>query len=112
MTEKVETKLAEVESEMKDGEAAVASKPKKVTKMAKKAPKKVKKAAKANGKSNGKHESAEGKVSLADLASEAQITTAAARRKLRAADMSREGRWSWDDGSKGLKEARKALGLE
>lgn len=104
MTEKVESNLADVESEMQEGEAK-ATKPKRGKKVAKKLPKKVaKKASKSNG-------DASDKVTLADLASEAKLTTAACRRKLRDADLSREGRWAWDPGSKALKEARKALGL-
>lgn len=108
MSEKVESKLDEVEADMQEGEAEAGTKPKRAKKVAKKVPKKVKKS-----KSNGKSESStEGKVTLADLANEASITTAAARRKLRAAELSREGRWAWDPGSKDLKAARKALELE
>lgn len=109
MSEKVESKLAEVESEMKEGEAE-AAKPKKVKKVAKKAKKVAKKATKTT--SAKKAESNEGKVTLAELATEAGITSAAARRKLRDAELNREGRWAWDEGSKGLKEARAALGIK
>lgn len=105
MMEKVESNLADVEAEMAEGEA---NKPKrKVKKVAKKSPKKVAK----KSKKADKPESTEGKVTLAELASEAEITTASARRKLRDAELSREGRWSWDEGSKGLAQARKALGI-
>lgn len=85
---------------------------KEVKKMAKskKSPKKVAaKSAKTNG--NG-HATDEGKVTLAQLASEAGITTAGARRKLRGAELERSGRWSWAEGSRELQRARKALGLE
>jgi hypothetical protein len=51
-------------------------------------------------------------VRLKDLAKQAKIGEASARKKLRDANVERgEGRWSWDLGSKGLKQARKALGL-
>lgn len=80
-------------------------------KMAKKVVKKV--AKKVTEKApKRKKASAEGKVTLADLASEAKIGTGAARRKLRGAELAREGRWSWEEGSSALKAARKALGLE
>lgn len=106
MMEKVESNLADVEAEMAEGEAN--NKPKrKVKKVAKKSPKKVAKKAK-----KAEAEGSEGKVTLAELASEAGITTASARRKLRDAELSREGRWAWEDGSKGLKDARKALAIE
>lgn len=110
MYERVDSNLADVESEMEEGEAN-ANKPKKVKKVAKKAVKKVgKKVAKSNGTKAS--ESSEGKIKLTDLASEAGITAAAARRKLRDAELSREGRWSWEEGSKGLAAARKALGID
>jgi len=80
---------------------------KKVTKVEKKGA-----AAKAAKPSNGAAESEEGKVTLATLAGEAGITTAGARRKLRAAELERTGRWSWEEGSKALSAARKALGLD
>lgn len=108
MIEKVESNLADVQSEMEEGEA---KQPKKVKKVAKKVPKKKDKVAKKS-KSKPEAESTEGKVTLAELASEAGITNAAARRKLRDAELSREGRWAWEEDSKGLKEARKALGLD
>lgn len=88
---------------MAEGETK-ARKPRKGKKMAKKVPKKVSKKSKADDEGDSK-------VKLSDLASEAKITAAAARRKLRDADLSREGRWAWDEGSKDLKAARKALGL-
>ena len=90
--------------------------------MAKKAPKKSAKkgAAKKTSakkssakKKGGKKKDTEGQVSLATLADKAGISGQAARQKLRAADIERvEGsRWSWKEGSKGLKAAKKALGL-
>lgn len=91
---------------------------------------KAKKAAKSNGKAeakeakgNGKgkpeakkggrtQEVPEGHTSVADLAKEAGITPQSARVKLRGSDIERpEGRWVWEDGSKGLKKAREILGL-
>jgi hypothetical protein len=54
----------------------------------------------------------DGMVTLADLAAEAKIGGAAARRKIRASEMERgEGRWAWPEGSKQLRTARAALGL-
>lgn len=106
MTEKLERTLSESEDDLSKEPPAEETKPKKVKKVAKKVVKKVSKKSKAE-----KSDSTEGKVTLADLASEAKITTAGARRKLREAELSREGRWAWDEGSKGLKDARKALGL-
>lgn len=77
------------------------TKVKKVAKKSEKAEKSTKKS--ANGSENLVH--------LADLASEAKITAQSARKKLREAKVERSGRWAWEDGSKALKEARKALGL-
>lgn len=74
--------------------------------------KKVTKKGKEAKKASKKDDSQEGKITLAELAGEAGCTTASARRKLRDADLSREGRWSWEDGSKAYKDARKALGLD
>lgn len=53
-------------------------------------------------------------VTLADLAKDAEITTAAARRKLRAAKLDRGdgGRWEWKAGSRDYKAACEALDLE
>lgn len=53
----------------------------------------------------------DGLISLADLAKEAKIAPASARVKLRAAEIERDGRWAFKDGSSALKAARKALGL-
>ena len=76
--------------------------------------KKAKKAAKPNGISgSGKAESDDGLITVAQLAEEAEISPQSARVKLRAAELDRgEGRWKWEEGSKSLKAARKALGLE
>lgn len=108
--------------------------PKEVKKVAKKVVKKVEKeepevkakGKKVNGKEakgNGKAKSPEkaprnqevpeGHVSVAMLASEAQITAQSARVKLRASEMERpEGRWVFAEGSKLLKKAREVLGIE
>lgn len=81
-------------------------KTKKVKKVKKGAKKTV--SAKKSSKSDDKN-----RVRLKDLAKTAKITEAVARKKLRDADVERgEGRWSWELGSKGLKQARKALGLD
>lgn len=91
------------ENEMADQETAASeekSKKKKVKKVAKKAAK-ASKPAKKDANS----------VTLADLAKEAKITPQRARQKLRAAEVERDGRWSWEKGSKALASARKALDL-
>lgn len=106
--EKLERTLSDVESDLEKEPAAVDKPTKKVKKVAKKA----KKVAKKSKKAEKPEASEEGKISLAELASEANLTTAAARRRLRDAELSREGRWSWEDGSKAYKDARKALGLD
>ncbi len=53
-------------------------------------------------------------VTLLALAKEANLSGQVARKKLRDAGITREagGRWSWGPKSKGLKAARKALGLK
>lgn len=80
--------------------------------------KKVEKAkVKANGKAKPekkakKEQEDDGLIRLSDLAETAGISGAAARRKLRAAELERgDGRWAWEDGSTALKQAKKALGL-
>lgn len=117
IVEKLERTLSDVASDLAQ-EPKASEQPGKVKKVAKAEKKAVKKVGK---KSNGKAEAAPKKaakaadsdtVTLADLASEAKITGAAARRKLRGANLSPEGRWKWEDGSKSLKEARKVLGLD
>lgn len=86
---------------------ATESKPKKKVKKGSKKVKKVEK--KASSKSD---KSDKNMVRLKDLAKQAKITEAGARKKLRDAGVSRgEGRWSWELGSKALKAARKALDL-
>ena len=89
--------------------------------MAKKASKKkttkkttAKKKAPAKKKGGKKAKaSADGGITLKALAEEAGISGQAARQKLRAAGIEREegSRWSWKEGSKALKAAKKALGL-
>lgn len=86
--------------------------------VAKPAKKKVKKGGKKVAKKEVKKASAKSDksdkniVRLKDLAKQAKLTEAVARKKLRDAEVPRgEGRWSWDLGSKSLKSARKALGL-
>ena len=111
--EKLERTLSDVQEDLSQELPESSSQPKKVKKVAK-GKKKVKK---ANGeakafKKSAKASSKEGVVLLTDLASEAGITGASARRKLRSAQLSPEGRWTWEEGSKALKEARKALGLD
>jgi hypothetical protein len=84
---------------------------------AKPAKKKVKKGGKKVAKKEAKKTSKSEKsdknvVRLKDLAKQAKLTEAIARKKLRDAEVPRgEGRWSWELGSKALKTARKALGL-
>lgn len=79
-------------------------------------PKKVKAEAEAETKKGKKAEkSSKGgdKVTLADLAAEAKISGAAARRKIRATEIERgDGRWEWEPGSKTLRTVREALGLK
>lgn len=71
-----------------------------------------KKVTKPNGTAKASHMD-EDTVTLSSLASEAGIKAQSARVKLREASIARpEGRWAWPVGSKGLKEARKALGLD
>jgi hypothetical protein len=93
-----------------EGDVEVAPPPKKVKKTKKtvKGSKKVEKSAKSS-KSNGDSKNT---IRLKDLAKQAKLTEAVCRKKLRDAEVPRgEGRWSWDLGSKALKQARKALGL-
>lgn len=106
--EKLERTLSDVQDDLSQ-EPEASDKPKKVKKVAK-----AKKVVKKKGKGDAKKvaASSDGKITLAELASEAGVTSAACRRKLRDADLSREGRWAWDPGSKALKEARKVLGLD
>lgn len=95
------------ESEDPEPEAKPAKK--KVKKGGKKVKKEVKK---ASSKSDTGAKSDKNVVRLKDLAKQAKLTEAVARKKLRDADVPRgEGRWSWELGSKALKTARKALGL-
>lgn len=94
-----------------------APKPEKKAKKSKKGVKKVKKSKKDKkaAKPSKKADKASDKnvVRLKDLAKQAGIGEASARKKLRDADVPRgEGRWSWELGTKALKSARKALGLE
>lgn len=111
--EKLERTLSDVQSDLsKPPETSEPSKKvKKVAKDTKKSAKKVVKKGNGDAKPTAKKDDSD-MVTLADLASEAKITGASARRRLRDADMSPEGRWKWKDGSKELKEARKVLGLE
>jgi len=71
------------------------------------------KAAKSAKKSKSNGDDDEGFVTLQDLASEAEIEPQSARVKLRDSDLEKPegGRWRWKEGSKALKDARKALGL-
>lgn len=54
----------------------------------------------------------DGNVTLAALAAEAGISAAAARRKVRATELERNGRWAFKEGSKQLRTVRTALGLD
>lgn len=107
--EKLERTLNEVATDMEQTPEEAPPPSKKGKKVAK-AKKVVKK--KATKSEKAKPGNKEGLILLSDLASEAGITTAGARRKLREAELSREGRWAWEEGSKDYKAARKALGLE
>lgn len=111
--EKLERTLSDVTSDLSK-EPETTSKSQKVKKVAKGEGKKAAKKVGKKSKSEGKKRNDDGgdRILLADLASEAGITGASARRRLRAAELSPEGRWSWEPGSKALKEARKALGLD
>lgn len=67
--------------------------------------------AKASAKPS-KAKDSDGKVTLAQLAAEAGISGAAARRKVRATEIERgDGRWEWAEGSKALRTVKEALGL-
>jgi hypothetical protein len=68
---------------------------------------------KGKSKKKAKSDDDEGYVTVEDLAEEAEINAQSARVKLREAELEKPegGRWRWKDGSKGLKEARKAIGL-
>lgn len=109
--EKLERTLNDVSSDLSK-EPAEASEPKKVKKVAKDSKKAKKVAKKTDKPAKGEKKDTSDRILLADLASEAEVTTASARRRLRDADLSPEGRWSWEPGSKALKEARKVLGLD
>lgn len=109
--EKLERSLSDVGNDLEQDPVESDAKPKSTKKVKKVA--KAKKGAKKVAKKASKPEATEdGKIKLTELASEAGITTASARRKLRDADLNREGRWSWEDGSRDYKAARKALGLD
>jgi hypothetical protein len=116
----LETQLDQVKEDLNSPVPEPGETPKEEKKMAtakKKAPpKKVGKIEKTTkvtktAKTNGAAES-EGLVKLSALANEAGISAQRARQKLRGAELARDGRWAWPEGSKALKEARKALGLE
>lgn len=68
---------------------------------------------KGKSKKKAKSDDDEGYVTVEDLAEEAEINAQSARVKLRDAELEKPegGRWRWKEGSKGLKEARKAIGL-
>jgi hypothetical protein len=103
LQQQVELVLAELKNppEIPDDPTEV----KKVVKKVKKSDKKAKSAPKKSAAP------ANGGVSLADLAKEKGVSPAYARKVLRDADVERSGRWTWEKDSKGLKDARKALGL-
>lgn len=117
MGDDLNDRLDQIEKDLKESapNPEEVPKPEKVKKVAK-AKKVAKKGEEAEAKKSrkGKKEAngSENLVHLADLASEAKITTQSARKKLRVAEIERTGRWAWEEGSKALKDARKALGLE
>jgi hypothetical protein len=51
----------------------------------------------------------DGMITLRTLATELKITPRAARIKLRAAELKRDGLWAWKDGSAELTKIRKLL---
>lgn len=119
MIDKLERDLAQVAADLEIPPPEPGSRNKGVRKVVKKVTKvkpsaKPVKEAKTNGKAEAPAESEEGKVTLATLAAEAEITPAGARRKLRNAEgIERgEGRWVWEEGSKALAAVRKVLGLD
>lgn len=69
------------------------------------------KPARKSKKTNGNGEAADSnRVTLNALCEEFGISTAAARRKLRNAEVGREGgRWDWEEGSAALKKVRDTL---
>ena len=75
----------------------------------KKAPSKKtsKKAATTNG--GGAEAPAENLVTLKELCEEVGITPQAARRKLRASNLVKQGRWAWEADSDELEEAREVI---
>lgn len=76
-------------------------------------PAKKGKKGKAAKKAKSKDDDEDDRVSIEDLAEEAGINAQSARVKLREAELEKPegGRWRWPEGSKGLKAARKAIGL-
>lgn len=118
MFEKLEESLERIKAELGEpipdvAETPPASAPIKrgAKKVAKKAVKKVAKKSPAKKKASATSEKSENSVSLKDLAKEAGLTEQRARQKLRGAEVERNGRWSWEEGSRPLQAARKALGL-
>lgn len=106
------------EEEEEEGEENGEDEPEEAPKEAKpakskKGGKKMKKSDKKGGKKVTKSDKGDKNVvRLKDLAKQAKLTEAVARKKLRDAEVPRgEGRWSWELGSKALKQARKALDL-
>lgn len=103
---KVDAAAEETEAPVKGkkakGNGKVSAKPEKAEK----------KVSKKESGNRGPQEVPDGHISVAQLAEEAEITAQSARVKLRGSDIDRpEGRWVWPEGSKGLKEARKILGI-
>lgn len=80
------------------------------TEMSEEKSKKPKKVAKKAEKSEKK--TAGDVIALADLAKKYKLSPARARQKLRAAEVERDGRWSWEKGSKALAKVEKVLGGE
>lgn len=112
-SDNLEKQLGQIEDDLGQPipEHSLTSKePKVAKKVDKKAAKKAVKSPKKTVEAAGSEESG---IKLETLATEAGIGTAAARRKLRAAEVDRgDGRWTFKDGSSSHKAARKALGLD
>lgn len=115
MSDNLEKQLGQIEHDLGQPipeHSSTQKEPKVAKKVDKKAAKKVAKSPKKSAAVEATAGEDSG-IKLETLASEAGISTAAARRKLRTAEVDRgDGRWSFKDGSSSHKAARKALGLE
>lgn len=116
MVDKLDDSLDEINAELQEPipepSEEESPKPKRgVKKVAKAKKTAAKKVSKKSAAPASKKKESDGSIKLKDLATEAGITEQRARQKLREAEVERNGRWSWEDGSSALKAARKALGL-